>query len=49
MRLLKWISSVHIFHNYYVVSDQVSWTGFRVIVERCSVCGKMRDSLETYW
>ena len=39
-------SNVHLVHAYYTVSDQRTLTGFRIIVERCAICGKMKDTLD---
>ena len=44
--VMRRFSKMHVLHDYYVVSDQRSYTGFRIIIERCRICGKMKDSLD---
>ena len=44
--VIQRFSKMHILHDYYVVSDQISYTGFRIIIEKCRICGKMKDSLD---
>ena len=44
--VIRRFSKMHILHDYYVVSDQISYTGFRIIIEKCRICGKMKDSLD---
>ena len=43
---MRRFSKMHVLHDYYVVSDQRSYTGFRIIIERCRIRGKMKDSLD---
>ena len=44
--VMQRFNKMHVLHDYYVVSDQRSYTGFRIIIERCRICGKMKDSLD---
>ena len=44
--VMRRFNKMHVLHDYYVVSDQISYTGFRIIIERCRICGKMKDNLD---
>ena len=44
--VMRRFSKMHVLHDYYVVSDQRDYTGFRLIIERCRICGKMKDNLD---
>ena len=44
--VMRRFSKIHIHHDYYVVSDETSYTGFRIIIEKCRICGRIRDSLD---
>ena len=44
--VVRRFSNMHILHDYYVMSDQISYTGVRIIIERCRICGKMKDNLD---
>ena len=44
--VIRRFNKMHVLHDYYVVSDQRSYTGFRIIIERCRICGKMKDNLD---
>ena len=44
--VMRRFSDMHVLHDYYILSDQRSLTGLRIIVERCAVCGKMKDNLD---
>ena len=41
--VMRRFSKMHILHDYYVVSDEIAYTGFRIIIEKCRICGKMKD------
>jgi len=44
--VVRRFNNMHLNHDYYVISDERSWSGYRIIVEKCRVCGNIRSSLD---